>query len=143
MCIRDRFNIGAPPADTTAPNVSIATPADGATYTQGQVVNASYSCTDEVGGSGIATCAGPVANGAPIDTATAGGHTFTVNATDVAGNPGSDSANYTVTAPSSGNPPPPGPAGPTGKRAAALKKCKKKKGRARANCLKKAKKLPV
>jgi hypothetical protein len=31
----------------------------------------------------------------------------------------------------------------TGRRAAALKKCKKKRGRARANCLKKAKKLPV
>jgi hypothetical protein len=35
------------------------------------------------------------------------------------------------------------PPGPTGKRAAALKKCKKKKGQARANCIKKAKKLPV
>ena len=33
--------------------------------------------------------------------------------------------------------------GPTGRRAAALKKCKKKKGKARANCLKKAKKLPA
>ncbi len=31
----------------------------------------------------------------------------------------------------------------TGKRAAAVKKCKKKKGRARAKCLKKAKKLPA
>jgi tripartite motif-containing protein 71 len=46
--------------------------------------------------------------------------------------------------------PPPGgggtttaPPGPTGQRAAALKKCKKKKGKARANCKKKAKKLPV
>jgi CSLREA domain-containing protein len=38
---------------------------------------------------------------------------------------------------------PPPPAGPTGKRAAALKKCKKKTGKARANCIKKAKKLPV
>ena len=33
--------------------------------------------------------------------------------------------------------------GPTGQRAAALKKCKKKKGRARAKCRKKAKRLPV
>jgi triacylglycerol esterase/lipase EstA (alpha/beta hydrolase family) len=49
--------------------------------------------------------------------------------------------------PGAGTPtPPPGDAKPaaTGRRAAALKKCKKKKkGRARANCLKKAKKLPV
>src|SRR3954454_8599045 len=45
-------------------------------------------------------------------------------------------------------PPPPGPpassaTGPTGRRAAALKKCKKKRGAARAKCKKKAKKLPV
>lgn len=40
--------------------------------------------------------------------------------------------------------PPPGPASQTGQRAAALKKCKKKKpGKARTNCMKKAKKLPV
>ena len=37
----------------------------------------------------------------------------------------------------------PGPTGPTGKRAAALKKCKKKKRKAKAKCKKKAKKLPV
>jgi hypothetical protein len=35
------------------------------------------------------------------------------------------------------------PAGPTGRRAAALKKCKKKSGDARAKCKKKAKRLPV
>jgi tripartite motif-containing protein 71 len=51
-------------------------------------------------------------------------------------------------------PPPPGPeptptqppgvsSNPTGQRAAALKKCRKKHGRARKNCIKKAKKLPV
>jgi hypothetical protein len=39
--------------------------------------------------------------------------------------------------------PPPVAAGPTGQRAAALKKCKKKKGAARKKCKKKAKKLPV
>jgi hypothetical protein len=42
-----------------------------------------------------------------------------------------------------GGGPPVAPAGPTGQRTAALKKCKKKTGRARANCKKKAKKLPV
>ena len=40
-------------------------------------------------------------------------------------------------------PPPAVNPGPTGQRAAALKKCKKKRGRARANCKKKAKKLPL
>jgi len=46
-----------------------------------------------------------------------------------------------------GNPPAPGPAGPTGQRAAALKKCKKLKGRTKAKkrkkCMKHAKRLPV
>jgi hypothetical protein len=35
------------------------------------------------------------------------------------------------------------PPGPTGRRSAALKKCKKKKGRAKSKCKKKANKLPV
>jgi hypothetical protein len=44
-----------------------------------------------------------------------------------------------------GGSPPPNPSspGPTGQRAAALKKCKKKHGRARQNCIKRAKRLPV
>ena len=48
----------------------------------------------------------------------------------------------TVCAPSSG-PPPPGGQGATGQRAAALKKCKKKKAKARKKCRKRAKRLPV
>ena len=64
-------------------------------FTVGQVVLADYDCADEAGGSGLATCAGPVADGAPIDTSL-GTHTFTVNATDVAGNPGGATATYLV-----------------------------------------------
>ena len=54
-------------------------------------------------------------------------------------------ATFTPSSTSSGGGggPPAVPAGPTGQRAAALKKCNKKTGRARANCKKKAKKLPV
>jgi hypothetical protein len=81
----------APPSDVTPPTVTITTPADGAVFTVGQVVPADYDCADEAGGSGRATCAGPVADGDPIDTSL-GTHTFTVNATDVAGNPGGASA---------------------------------------------------
>jgi len=81
--------------DTTAPTVTITSPANGDTYKIGQQVAAAYSCTDP-GGSGVATCAGTVAQGAMIDTAAAGPHTFTVNATDNAGNPGSASVNYNV-----------------------------------------------
>ena len=64
-------------------------------FSVGQVVLADYACADEVGGSGIASCDGPVADGAPIDTSL-GTHTFTVNATDVAGNGAGASTSYVV-----------------------------------------------
>ncbi|MEA2365316.1 MAG: hypothetical protein QOI32_828 [Thermoleophilaceae bacterium] len=82
--------------DTTGPSISIATPVNGATYGLGQSVTAGYSCADEDGGSGVATCAGPVASGAAVDTSSLGAKTFTVNATDNAGNPTSRSVTYTV-----------------------------------------------
>jgi Big-like domain-containing protein len=70
--------------DTTPPNVTIATPAQGATFVKGQVVAVSYSCTDEVA---IADCVGTVANGANLDTSAIGPGSFTVTAHDTAGNP--------------------------------------------------------
>jgi len=84
--------------DTAAPTIAVTTPSTTATYVRGQVVNAAYSCTDPNPGSGIATggCAGSAANGAPIDTSTVGPHTFTVTATDVAGNVTTRSVSYTV-----------------------------------------------
>jgi hypothetical protein len=75
-----------PAGDTTAPAVTITTPADGALYTKGQVVGADYACEDEPGGSGVASCDGPVASGDPIDTASVGGHLFAVTGSDNAGN---------------------------------------------------------
>ena len=87
--------------DTAPPTATITTPANGAFYPAGSVVNASYSCLDTL--SGVASCAGAVANGSPIDTATGGSKTFVVNATDVAGNahtpPPTASTGYTVTTP--------------------------------------------
>jgi hypothetical protein len=59
-----------------------------------QVVPAVYECLD--GGSGVMTCAGPVSNGANIDTASVGTKTFAVNATDTAGNVAALSVTYTV-----------------------------------------------
>ncbi|HYF44558.1 MAG TPA: S8 family peptidase, partial [Acidimicrobiales bacterium] len=88
----------APPPDTTDPTVTLTTPPVGASYTQGQAVNASFSCSD-TGGSGLASCVGTVANGSPIDTATVGTRTFTVTARDNAGNDTVVSRNYEVTAP--------------------------------------------
>ena len=82
--------------DSTAPTVTITTPANGATYIKGQSVAADFLCQDETGGSGLASCTGPVLNGAPIDTATVGSHSFSVTATDNAGNSATATNTYNV-----------------------------------------------
>jgi hypothetical protein len=82
--------------DETAPEVTIESPADGAVYGRGEVVLADYSCADEANGSGLASCAGNVADGSAVDTSSLGEHTFTVNAADSAGNESSESVTYTV-----------------------------------------------
>jgi hypothetical protein len=86
------FTPGGGPAP---PAIAITTPTNGATYAQGQAVNASYSCTPAAGTS-LSSCAGPVANGAPIDTSTSGTHTFTVNATDADGGHATAASSYNV-----------------------------------------------
>ena len=64
-------------------------PSSGATYYQGQVIDASYTCTDGSFGPGLLTgsagCSGTVARGAAISTAALGAHTFTVTATSADG----------------------------------------------------------
>jgi hypothetical protein len=74
--------------------------------------------------------------------ATAGAKTATLK---IIGTPGgTTSASLTGTATSPPPPPPAANTGPTGQRAAALKKCKKKKSKqARKKCKKKANRLPV
>ena len=83
--------------DQTDPTVTITRPVDGATYARGSSVIAEYACADEAGGSGLDTCVGTVADGAAIDTATLGAKTFSVTATDEAGNDRTVSVGYTVT----------------------------------------------
>lgn len=90
---------------TPPPSISITSPTGGATYTLGQAVTAIYSCTPQEG-SGLVECAGPVANGAPLDTSTLGQHAFTVDAEDTESGTSSKTVNYTVLAPA--------PNGPTG-----------------------------
>jgi hypothetical protein len=89
-------------ADELAPSISIASPADGATYLLGQAVSAEYSCQDEAGGSGLAACAGPVASGAALSTATPGPASLTVGAADHAGNSSSLTHSYAVLYPFAG-----------------------------------------
>jgi hypothetical protein len=86
--------VGGIKVDRKAPAVSIAAPAN-TSYAINQVVSTSYSCGD--GGSGLASCAGPVANGAALDTSAFGSKTFTVTAIDQAGNKSTQSVTYTVT----------------------------------------------
>ena len=97
----------------TPPSIAIATPADGASYAQGQAVVAAYACSGPATTT-VTSCAGPVANGALIDTTTPGTYTFTVSAQDGDGGSATRSTTYTVTAALS---PPPSSAPPTISRA--------------------------
>jgi len=81
--------------DRKAPTISVTTPANNAAFVLAQPVNASYTCLD--GGSGTASCTGPVSSGSPIDTASVGTKTFIVNASDQVGNQSPQaSRSYTV-----------------------------------------------
>jgi hypothetical protein len=90
--------------DTAAPAITSAN--DGQTYTLGDSVNASYSCADPSGGSGLESCNGTVAARSPLDTGSVGSHSFTVTARDQAGNERSRTVTYTVEAPGSQPEPP-------------------------------------
>jgi hypothetical protein len=88
----------APSPSCPPPTVSIAAPSDGATYTQGQTVTASYMCAVPAPAT-ITTCASPIASGAPIDTITVGSHAFTVTATANDGMSATTTITYTVARP--------------------------------------------
>ena len=88
--------------DGTKPTITLTSPEDGKTYAVGSSLTASYTCQDNTGGTGIATtggCVGTQSNGATISTSTAGPRTFTVTATDKAGNTETVTHNYSVANP--------------------------------------------
>lgn len=87
------YTVRARPA---APVVTIVSPQNGATYTLGQIVPASYSCAPGINGAAITSCVGTVANGAPADTATPGLKQFTVVATAADGQQTTGVAYYAV-----------------------------------------------
>jgi hypothetical protein len=78
--------------DKKPPAIAITSPSG--TYVIGQAVMANYNCSD--GGSGVASCSGPVANGSSADTGRAGTIDFTVHAADKVANSASQSVQYTV-----------------------------------------------
>jgi hypothetical protein len=87
--------------DRAPPSIALTTPRNGGRYelslsigpiTMLPHTKASYTCQDGAGGSGIATCKGTVADHASIDTSRLGAKSFTVTATDIAGNHHRDGA---------------------------------------------------
>lgn len=80
--------------------ISVSTPGNGASYTQGQTVAASYECVAPAGET-VESCAGTVPNGAPIETSTLGIHNFIVKAKDSGGAEASALIVYRVLASSS------------------------------------------
>jgi hypothetical protein len=78
-------------ADRTPPTITITTPSAGGAYVLGATVSADYQCADEPGGSGMIAC-----QATPIDTTSIGAKTFTVTASDNAGNTATASSSYAV-----------------------------------------------
>lgn len=91
--------VTARPPDVTNPTVDLRTPPDRTIYAQNQAATADYTCADEAGGSGIATCVGTVGDGSPIDTSSPGSRDFTVTAVDNAGNVTEVTHTYTTRSP--------------------------------------------
>jgi zinc carboxypeptidase/chitobiase/beta-hexosaminidase-like protein len=81
--------------DQTAPTVTVNIP-EGAVYTQNRPVPLVFSCADEAGGSGIASCVGSTPSGSNLPTGTPGMQVLTITATDNAGNVTVKTVNYRV-----------------------------------------------
>ena len=82
-----------------APSASITSPAAGARYVRGEVVSAAYDCREGADGPGLASCAGTVAVGQPVDTSASGRHSLTVTAVSKDGQHAAVTVTYTVTLP--------------------------------------------
>jgi hypothetical protein len=74
----------------------LATPGNGATYTQGQSVTAAFTCGAPPAPATLSACTGTVANGAKLDTSTPGTYTFTATATSSDGATATATATYTI-----------------------------------------------
>jgi hypothetical protein len=88
------YNVAAPPS------VVVTSPVGGSIYTVGQKVLAAYTCAEGTGGPGLSSCTATTADGARVDTATPGPHTYTIAATSSDGQVTTDTTYYTVVRPS-------------------------------------------
>ena len=79
--------------DLTAPVITITAPEE-RRYELGAVVPARYACVDTL--AGLSGCAGPVADGGALDTSAVGEKSFTVEASDKAGNRATATVVYQV-----------------------------------------------
>jgi hypothetical protein len=86
------YTVAAPP------RIWLPLPANGATFTAGQIVHSYYLCGDGSGGPGISSCVDQNGqpSGALVDTSTLGSHSFTVKATSEDGQTASTTATYKV-----------------------------------------------
>ena len=99
VCDRSDNCVGAGPigpirVDRKPPTIAITEPLSSTSVEQGASLTARYACTDT--GSGVSTCEGTVASGAPLDTSSVGQHALEVVSTDAAGNRSSAERLYTV-----------------------------------------------
>jgi hypothetical protein len=94
---KDGLSTTVPASYTVAgpPSVFITSPADGATYTQGQVVGIGYGCAEDQFGPGLVSCSVPPA----VDTSTPGTFPFTASVTSRDGQSATKTIHYNVVAP--------------------------------------------
>jgi len=85
----DKINL-----DKTKPQINITSPGENQEYILNQKVNAAWTTSDNL--SGVETAQGTVADGNEFNTATVGENSFTVEATDLAGNQESKTIKYYV-----------------------------------------------
>jgi hypothetical protein len=97
------YTVAAPPA------ITIASPAEGATYALGQLVKTHYRCKDGVFGPGIRSCTvtvrkRTVPRGQPVDTLTLGRVRFIVTAVSKDGQQTTQTVSYKVSSSVAGGP---------------------------------------
>jgi len=82
--------------DWTAPTIDLALPVEGAAYQQGIGYDVDWSVRDNVVGATQVLTSASQPSGQKLDTSKAGSFTFTVTATDPAGNVATKTVQYTV-----------------------------------------------